>query len=166
MSQRRVVADSSSIILLHKVKLFETFTHLYYMVITGQVYGELLAGAKEGSTQLRSWLHERVEQCILNGSLAGMGRGESSVIALYLEGGGDFVLLDDKKGAMYCKKLGIPFINSLLVPRILYFAGVINEVTMQEATRLLIKEGYYSPQIIKKAENITVSDLHHFFPHA
>lgn len=166
MPQRRVASDSSSIILLHKAALFEAFYQSYRMVVTGQVYAELLAGAEKGPKPLQNWLGRCWEQCRVDGNVEGMGRGESSVIILYLQGGADFVLLDDKKGAKYCKKKAIPFINSLLVPRLLLLADVIDEAAMRQATRSLIAAGYYSPQIIKKARRIEERDLRCFLPHA
>ena len=126
MVLRKVIADSSSIILLQKVDLFEFFCDRFKVVITGQGYTELMDGEKTGATQLQKYLYDRIDKTLTTKITLGMGKGESSVIGLYLDGGGDFVLLDDKKGANYCKDRSIPFINSLLASRVLYIAGAID----------------------------------------
>lgn len=164
MALRKVIADSSSIILLQKADLFELFCDRFKVVITLQVYKELMDGAKKGAAQLQKYLYGRIDQTLTSKTVFGMGPGESSVIALYLEGGGDFVLLDDKKGANYCKDHSIPFINSLLVSRVLYIAGAIDEAEFISTTRLLTEEGYYSQRIIDKAESISKSELRYFLP--
>lgn len=164
MALRKVIADSSSIILLQKVDLFEQFCGQFSVIITRQVYTELMDGAKKGSARLQKYLHDRIDQSLTSRITFGMGQGESSVIALYLEGGGDFVLLDDKKGANYCKDHSIPFINSLLASRVLYIAGAIGEAEFTATTRQLTEEGYYSQWIIDKAESISNKKLQQFLP--
>ena len=51
--------------------------------------------------------------------VAGLDRGELDTIRLYKKGYGDFVITDDGRGAGYCKRHKIPFINALLFPRVL-----------------------------------------------
>jgi len=164
MALRRVVADSSSIILLQKVRLIGTFLDNYRVIIPCHVYGEVTGGGKKGSNELGNLLSENIVQSPGDNRIEGMGQGESSVIALYLDGAGDFVLLDDKKGANYCKAQAIPFINALLVSRILWLAGAIKEDNYRAAAELLIQEGYYSDMIIKKAAAIRDVELQQFMP--
>lgn len=164
MALRKVIADSSSIILLQKVDLFEVFCGQYSLVITGEVFTELTSAGKKGSVYLREVLRDRVRQPLPGSIVNSMGQGEGSSIALFLEGGGDFVLLDDKKGANYCRDKTIPFINSLLVPRLLYIGGAIDAATYDRTTRLLIERGYYSLKIINRAQNISKNELLQFLP--
>lgn len=164
MVLRRVIADSSSIILLQKVDLLGIFLHHYQVVVPDHVYDELTCKHKKGSSELQHLLSANIVKTSDNIVVRGMGRGESSVIRLYFDGVGDFVLIDDKKGANYCKAYGIPFVNSLLVSRILRLAGVISENTRRAAAQQLIENGYYSAGIIRKAAAIRDIDLQQFLP--
>ena len=51
--------------------------------------------------------------------LSSLNRGERETIIQFLSGMGDFILLDDGKGARFCFKHQLPFINALLFPAIL-----------------------------------------------
>lgn len=158
----KVLADSSSIILLQKAGLLDIFLQNYQILITSHVYCELTAGGQKGSNELDALLAESIVQSSADNCLAGMGQGESSILRLYLSGVGDFVLLDDKKGAKYCRSHEIPFINALLVPRILFLAGLINEKDYSSTAELLVQEGYYSTIIIEKAATIRDVELQQF----
>lgn len=164
MALRKVVADSSSIILLQKVRLLKVFLRNYRVIIPCQVYTELTDGGKEGSRELGNLLMKNIVQSPDDKRIEGMGQGESSVIALYFDGAGDFVVLDDKKGAKYCKSREIPFINALLVSRILCLAGAINGDDCEVAAELLVREGYYSDSIIERATAIRDNELQQFMP--
>jgi len=164
MALRRVVADSSSIILLQKVRLLDVFLDKYRVIIPPRVYDELTGGGKKGSRELAHLLIANIVQSNNDIRIDGLDRGESSVIALYFDGAGDFVLLDDRKGANYCKAQAIPFINALLVSRILFLAGAIKEDDYRAAAELLIQEGYYSDMVIKKAAVIEDMELQRFMP--
>ncbi|MDJ0621856.1 MAG: hypothetical protein QNJ17_02755 [Desulfocapsaceae bacterium] len=164
MALRKVIADSSSIILLQKVDLFDVFCDQYNLVITEDVFAELTSNGKKGSAYLRKVLRDWVRQPLPESIDHSMGQGEASSIALFLEGGGDFVLLDDKKGANYCRNKSIPFINSLLVSRLLYISGAIDAAAYDRTTMQLTKQGYYSEKIINRAENINKNELSRFLP--
>ena len=58
--------------------------------------------------------------------LSSLNRGERETIIQFLSGMGDFILLDDGKGARFCFKHQLPFINALLFPAILNFCGRIS----------------------------------------
>jgi predicted nucleic acid-binding protein len=164
MALPRVVADSSSIILLQKVGLLDVFLEKYRVAIPNHVYDELTEGGKDGTNELVNLLEDKIVQSADVCPIEGLDRGESSVIALYHSGLGDFVVLDDKKGAKYCRAHAIPFINALLVSRILFLAGAIKEEDHRSTTALLVQEGYYSDMIIKKAAAIRNIDLQAFTP--
>lgn len=159
-----MIADSSSIILLQKVRLLQIFLNTYCVVIPGPVFDELTGQGKKGSLELRNLLSNTVVKSSDEDNFKGLGRGESSVISLYFKSVGDFVLLDDKKGANYCKSQAIPFINALLLTRILCVAGALKEEEHREAKEWLIQEGYYSDTIIEKAAAISNDELQQFMP--
>lgn len=162
--QRRVVADSSSLILLQKSQIFHTFLKSYSVIIARSVYDELNVPQKKGAGELVGLLRDVVKNPLANHRLAGMGAGESCSIHLYNEGYGDFMLLDDRKAANYCKARDIPFVNSLLLPRILYGAAIIDERRYRLVTNNLIEDGYYSERIIAMAGDISAERLRDFFP--
>ena len=164
MALRQVVADSSSIILLQKVRLLGPLLHNYRVIIPPHVYEELTGYGKKGSNELGDLLTENIVQTTDGIPIEGLDQGESSVITLFSGGVGDFVLLDDRKAAYYCKSRAIPFINALLVSRILFLAGVIKEDNYRVAAAQLIQEGYYSDMIIRKAAAIEDAELQQFMP--
>ena len=159
-----MVADSSSIILLQKVRLLQIFLNTYFVVIPEPVFDELTGQGKKGSLELQNLLSNNVVKSSDEDNLKGLGRGESSVISLYFEKAGDFVLLDDKKGAKYCKSQEIPFVNALLLTHILRVVGAVNDTEYREAEARLIQEGYYSDTIIEKAAAIRNNELQQFMP--
>lgn len=136
----------------------------YRLIISGEVFKELVDGKKTGSEELRTLLHTQVCKSAGRSRIQGLGAGESSVITLWNKEKGDFVILDDKKGANYCKANGIPFLNSLLMPRVLFLAGIIGDERCREATRQLVGQGYYSKKIITKAAALAAADLESFLP--
>jgi predicted nucleic acid-binding protein len=160
----KVIADSSSLILLQKVGLLSLFLEKYAVVISQSVFEEVTGHEKKGVRELYELLQWRITQPLVDNRHQDMGKGESSVISLYEEGAGDFVLLDDKKAAIYCRDLAIPFVNSLLVPRIFLEAGMLSKKECEKFTSLLIRYGYYSASIVIGAAKIPVKQLEHFFP--
>ena len=68
---------------------------------------------------------------------------------LFVMGCGDLIIMDDGKGANVCKKSNIPYINALLVPRILLIAGILSKRECGAVTRSIIDCGRYSEKIIE-----------------
>lgn len=163
-SLRRVAVDSSSIILLQKASLLDRFLRSYTVVIAESVFLELVLPGKKGAGELEMLLAGRQKSLLKPCDLRGMGRGESASICLYLEGRADFILLDDKRAATFCRSNDIPFVNSLLLCRILFEAGEIDQKTHGQIWQRLIRDGYYSKAIVKQAMNIGESSLKVFYP--
>lgn len=163
MASRRVSSDSSSIILLQKAGLLDIFLKQYQVIVAEAVYDELTMTNKQGSGQLQKLLAGRVRKGD-NQIIEGLGRGESAAIELYRKNGADFVLLDDKKGATYCLSRQIPFTNSLLLCRILHRVGALQEEQYDIALEKLIKQGYYSEKIVRKAAALGDDALERFMP--
>jgi len=93
-----------------------------------------------------------------------LSKGERDTVAGYHQGIGDFVLTDDGAAARYCKANDIPFINALLVPKVLCLGGAIDETEQQKATILLLKLGRYSRKVIEYAEDCGWRELRFFIP--
>lgn len=161
---KTVVGDSSSIILLYKAGLVHVFLARYDLVVAASVYSELVRKGKDGADELGGIFADRVVGAAVKNSVPGMGGGESDTVSLFREGVGDFVLLDDRKAAHFCQKEHIPFISSILFPRILFLTGHIAERACVEQMRILFELGYYSEKIKSRAENMTAGQLVKFFP--
>ncbi|MEE4243729.1 MAG: hypothetical protein V2I36_19880 [Desulfopila sp.] len=161
---KRVVADSSAIILLQKTALLDIFRTTYDVVVAPAVYRELTSSPKKGAAELAELLRASVCEPGQGCEKKEMGDGEGETLCLYGEGTGDFVIVDDKKAANACKREAIPFINSLLVPRILHESKVIRRDAFHYYTARLIQEGYYSERIIRRAADLSQEELHPFFP--
>lgn len=162
--RRCIIADSSSIILLQKSALLENVMRGYRMAVALQVYHELVGGGKKGSEELRRLLCKHIEVPVKEPFIHGMGLGECAVITLFYEGIGDFVVIDDKKGAQYCRQHAIPFVNSLLLCRVMYLAGSVKEETYRKTTKALMERGYYSDRIVATAASMSEEELQRFFP--
>jgi len=96
----------------------------------------------------------------------GMHTGERATIALHLARMADFVVIDDGKGAGFCRRERIPYINALLVPRILYFSGDVRGDWAMEKAALIREKGHYSETVVRFASRATAAELAPFFPGA
>lgn len=165
---KTILMDSSSAILLFKVALLNTLAENYRILISQTVFKEITIPGQSG---YREFIDYRRKNIITvsdnNGSepvelpLRG---GEMETILLYLNGVGDFIIIDDKKGVDYCKKNKIPFINALLVPKILYFSNSIEREHYIEKKQDVIQLGRYSSWVINFAESISLNELAPFMP--
>lgn len=181
MALKRVLTDASSAILLFKAGLAETATALYQMILSDAVYGELTGHRLPGAEFFRGavdggLIHRRtvggeavggpgeVREIADSLSERSMGAGERETILLYLEGAGDFVLIDDRRGAAFCRDNGVPYINALLVPRILFIAGHLHKAAMVAATDRVLSLGRYSDAIAAYARNLSNERLAVFAP--
>jgi predicted nucleic acid-binding protein len=162
---KNVVVDSSSIILLQKTDLLQTLLSNYSVIIAESVHRELTHVKKKGAPELAHLLADRAVQPLRHDRVyPRMDLGERDTIELHREGHGDFILIDDKKAAKYCKTFSIPFINSLLVPRIFSAVGLLSVDEYLQKFEELMSVGYYSEYIVVQAKNIGDERLKEFFP--
>lgn len=162
--RRKIAADSSSVILLQKVNLLADLIAEYDLVVAESVYAELVAVPKKGSEELKTIFSDRIARIQTADDMPGMGAGERDTLHLYQQGMCDFVLLDDKKAALFCRRNKIPFVNSLLMPRIFCLTGILEHEECERVTALLAEYGYYSAEIMSKAGTIPLQSLGKFFP--
>jgi hypothetical protein len=116
----------------------------------------------KGRIRLVSVLQPDEARQITNSRLTRLHCGEKQTLYRYFMGIEDFVIIDDKKGAGYCRDHGIPYLNALLCPKILYFSGIINTTLFQRLTARLLKVGRYALWIRQTAENLSTEDLSFF----
>ena len=171
MPRKRIIIDASSAILLVKTGLFRCLTDAYRVVMAEAVYGEAsrngypgarrFSGARDGGQILV--LSARPETAP-QGEETLTGSGERETVRLFSQGEGDFVIIDDRKGAGFCRNTGIPYINALLFPRILMFAGGLSESDCRKQTAQLLALGRYSKEVVAVAAGATRERLGRFLP--
>jgi hypothetical protein len=171
MPRKRIIIDASSAILLVKTGLFRCLTDAYQVVMAEAVYGEV---CRDGYPGARRFSDARVggkilvlsarPETALPGEEILTGSGERETIRLFSQGEGDFVIIDDRKGAGFCRNTGIPYINALLFPRILMLAGAMSESEFRKRTSQLLALGRYSKEIVAVAEGASRERLGRFLP--
>ena len=126
---KQVLIDSSSAILLQKTGLFTLLMDLYRSIITESVYIELTSNSYPSSVIFKNYCeHKKLhvqplktknqeQQQITD--ISSLNIGERDTILQYIEGAGDFIMLDDGKAARYCSKNNLPFISAIHFPKIL-----------------------------------------------
>lgn len=166
---KTILSDASSAILLSKCGLFQELTETYQVIMAQAVYEEVTREGYLSAEEFREYrIRDRITVRPLNeGTEAApflRGRGERDTICQYLSGTGEFILIDDKKGAGYCRDKGIPYINALLLPRILFMARKISRYESRCKTAAIIRIGRYSEKIIAYAMNCPRQNLEFFLP--
>lgn len=167
---KKVLTDSSSAIILFKIELFHQLTKTYRILMAKSVYDELTAEGYPGAKMFREYFKSK--QFFVFSSddetscrqIPLSGKGERQTVCRFLEGIGDFIMIDDGKGLGYCRDNSIPHINALLFPRILYLAGTISEAEYHEKTDAVIRIGRYSEKVIVYARDCSRSEMSFFMP--
>lgn len=166
-----VFTDASSAILLFKAGLFEHLSQVVCIVMAPSVYDEITQDNYPGAvffikakqtnlfTINKEMKNQRATKQL---SIASLDLGEKETIELFLIKQKGFILTDDGKAARLCNKHNLPFINALLVPKVLYYTGNIDEKTCQKKMDLLCQLGRYSDKIKTWAVECTQQDLIYF----
>ncbi len=127
-----VLVDSSSAILLFKSGWLEPTVDHYLLKTGWAAHRELTIPGYPGAARFRQLFEQGKIQILPSNAVAeiqddnalnAMGAGENECIRHFLNGAGDFILLDDGRAAAYCRARRIPYVNALLVPRILALAN-------------------------------------------
>lgn len=171
---KSVIVDTSSAILLYKSGLIPQLVSHYQTLITPSVHHELTQHGYPGSHEFQK-LCDQQQICLLTDpallttgkeyrELPALNPGERDTILQFIQGTGDFIILDDGRAARYCKRAGLPFINALLFPRILFLIQQIPELEFHLKTDELINNGYYADTIIKLAADLPDQAIQPFLP--
>jgi len=175
-----VFTDASSAILLHKAELFVPAIQAFSMVVSKAVFREITVPGYPGAGMFKEVRKQKgfiienpTEEAMgpilsADKSFARMDIGERETLALFYhhqkKGGNNFVLMDDGRGARFCQKQNIPYINALLVPKLFWYSGFMDQITAHKNTNQLIDLGRYSEKIIQIAQQLTEKDLAPFIP--
>lgn len=170
-----VLIDASSAILLYKSKLFDQVLCSYLVMMAVSVYREVTRNGYPGAGVFKSRRFNQKKLAVMPVSGKDcfcetlfhditLGQGEKDTLLLFLEGNGRFVIIDDGKGASFCRKQRIPYINALLIPKILFFCNKLSLKEQQLKFELLVKLGRYSHPVVHYAENCSRHELDRFMP--
>lgn len=167
------IADASSAILLYKTKLFEVFLNKHNVAMPRSVYNEITRSGYTGADDFIKYNKNNKINILDTSSKhenfsVKLDEGERDVIIQYNEllktkpKKNLFILVDDGRCAQYCKKNFIPYINALLVPKILFFSNVLSEQDLIIHEKKITSIGRYSDKVLCYAKNCTANDLDYF----
>lgn len=170
--------DASSAILLYKIGLFDLCSQYFSMIMEAHAYKEVRVPDHPGAKFFLSMVQKNSlkvlksnPDCLVDIFLPeNLDLGERQTLKLYFQNTCPnqrhaFIIIDDAKGAKFCLRRNVPFINALLVPKILWFAGILKKHDYLDKTALVIEKGRYSGTVIEKARALSSSDLAIFIPY-
>jgi predicted nucleic acid-binding protein len=168
---KRVLIDASSAILLHKANIFQDMAEHYLLMMVPTVFREITVAHRCGANAFREAsdagkirMAVPVSPCESDAITTSLHAGELETIEAYNSIHAHFIIMDDGKGARACRTMGIPYINALLCPGILYLSGRINAETRQSAFEHLQEIGRYGDAVISYAERADGNGLASFLP--
>ena len=170
--KKAVLIDTSSAILLFKSGWMPPLME-HYQVGTGPVvYQEMTVLHHPGATSFARWRKEhRLVLHASNGAgiepdddLNRLHQGERECIRLLYEGAGAFIILDDGRGAAYCRRKAIPYVNALLIPRLLSTDLTGCNAAVAAAIHAIYAEGHYAPWVRDYALNCPAQEIAFFLP--
>ena len=171
-TKKAFLIDASSAILLFKTNWMASLLDHYRVGIGPTVYRELTVPDHPGAEAFVRW--RQAERLILhnrNGSAADpatalkrLDAGERECIDLYGEGAGRFVMLDDGPAAAFCRREAIPYVNALLVPRLLVPRPVSDPAGLKDAVLAIYAKGRYASWVLEYALTCSDEDLAFFLP--
>lgn len=171
---KSILIDSSSAILLFKSGWLDATLRHYHLKTGPSVFSELTVrgypGAARfqtlvagGQIELLPFIKDLPDKEAV--ALNKMGPGERECISHFLAGSGYFILLDDGRGAHYCRDRGIPYTNALLMPRILALADPeISAQAVANAMAQIGRHGRYAAWVRDYAHTCEDAALAPFLP--
>ena len=165
---KSALVDASSAIILYKVDFFHAMTTALNIIMTKSVFEEITRNGYDGAETFKTDYTGRQSFTVTSykrkdrEDTKKLARGERDTILLFLSGVADFIIIDDGKGARYCRDHKIPYINALLCPKVLYFSDIITEKKLQKITEQILLIGRYSQKIRNDAKRCGKQDLKHF----
>jgi len=171
---KKILLDASSAILLAKIGFHETVAKEYSVMMPEYVFNEITGNRLPGSSEYEKLLQENLLTILpvpetptstaVQTSLHKLDTGEREILLLFFAGHGDYVVTDDGAAAKYCLNNNIPFVNSLLILRVLHHSGIVEESTYRAGFNSLLFIGRYSENIINFAQNCSDKELLFFLP--
>ncbi len=168
---KKVLIDASSAILLAKAGLFFRVIRFYDVRMVPRVYGEITPPGrpfsrlftrclKQGGIGLVQPLNAgSAPPCNPTPQLSRLHPGEYETLLRFFDGEEDLIIIDDGKGAKYCRVNQIPYLNALLCPKILFLAGRLNQQCFERVTHHLIRVGRYAAWVVETAASLSQEEL-------
>jgi hypothetical protein len=168
---KTVLVDASSIILLHKADLLTDMQAAFCLRLSAAVYAEVTRHRRPGAQTVARSRRDRRISIVSPNSVAShrplpgsLHRGERDTLLCFLDGGVDFIIIDDGPGAGYCRREGIPYVNALLCPRLLAADGRLSPTQTRWAMTRISDLGHYSTWIKRYADTCSDAALSAFLP--
>ncbi len=168
---KRVLIDASSAILLHKADIFKDVADHYALKMVPTVFSEITVTDRSGANIFKKAREAGKIQLVSPSpgssrieSAGSLHAGELETIIAYQGKAAHFIVMDDGRGARACRTMGIPYINALLCPSILYLSGIIDGAARRSAFTHLKEIGRYGDEIVAYAERANRDHLSSFFP--
>ena len=155
MPARPVIANNTPLSALWSIGRLELFRDLYgEVLIPHAVYEEFLATeralrqeALDNAPWIRSIRLMNPRQALV---YIGLDQGEAEVLALASERSARLVIVDERRGRKYAKRLGIPVTGTIGMLLLAKEVGLIEAVT--PLTYELIEKGLYlAPELVAGA---------------
>jgi predicted nucleic acid-binding protein len=168
---KTVLVDASSAILLHKARVLLQVQAVFRLCVAAAVYEELTLKRRPGSRTVALDRRDgrirvvRPQNHVNYPRLpTSLHRGERDTLRCYLDGGTDFIIIDDCRGAGYCRREALPYVNALLCPRLLAAAGRLSPTEARAAMFRIAHLGRYSEWVKHYAATCSDSALATFLP--
>ena len=169
---KAALIDTSSAILLYKTGWMAPLLKVYRIGAGPAVWQELTVAHYPGARAFTRWhrenritIHRQPEES--PGTAGGpyrLGPGEEECIALYHQGAGAFIIVDDGPAAAFCRREKIPYVNALLIPRLLSPDGAADDPEVVAAMQKISAIGRYASWVRTYAFNCPSEDLAFFRP--
>lgn len=170
--KKAVLIDASSAILLYKTNWMAPLLDRYRVGSGPAVYREMTVPDHPGAEAFARWRQER--RLVLHtccgadheppAALNRLDPGERECIQLYLSGIGKFIVIDDGPAAAFCRKNAIPYVNALLVPRLLAPRPIRDRRGVKNAVLAVYAEGRYASWVLEYALTCSDEELTFFLP--
>jgi predicted nucleic acid-binding protein len=138
------VADTSSLILLNKAKLINTFSFAFNIIITQSVKNELTV--KNNNFPLNN-----LKVFPQN------NKADQDIVTLWRKAKTKALLCDDLKILENAIKTDKPYLSAIVVPYILKYHQLLTPEKFLNSVNYLEKNGFYSKNIINKAKSFSTN---------
>ncbi len=156
-ARKRLIADSSSLILLTKAGLLKPLLDTFQVIVPPLVYEEMTRKDQPDGRLLRTCLQEGLYQIqtpsVLNHNAHGLKGGDREVFILHQELGGT-ILTDDGRLAALCRRQRLPYLNALTAAVDIWRYHHIDFSTLYQALLRLIQLGRYSDWVVAYVEKL------------
>lgn len=169
--RKSALIDASSAILLFKSRWLNAVAAAYALKTAESALRELTVPGYPGAECFQRMAAEGLLEVLpatrempLPADLAALDPGERECIALFLAGRAGFIIIDDGRGSACCRRRRIPFVNALLMPRLLSPVGRGQAAEVTQAVQEIFRHGHYASWVLDFALQSNPETLASFRP--